>query len=107
MSGSGPAYLYYLLESMERAALSLGLHEAQARQLALATCQGAATLARQTIESPALLRGRVTSKGGTTQAAVEVLEARKVQEAFIAAIQAAAERSRELSLRASSQDDQG
>lgn len=97
VSGSGPAYVYYLLEAMEQAAMTLGLSAAQARQLALATCHGSALLASQSAESPSLLRERVTSKGGTTEAAIQVLNDLGVKKAFVQAISAAAQRSRELS----------
>ncbi|WP_273660675.1 pyrroline-5-carboxylate reductase, partial [Pseudomonas aeruginosa] len=97
LSGSGPAYGFYLIEAMEQAALTLGLSAAQGRQLAVSTLHGAALLASESAEATVLLRERVTSTGGTTQAAIQVLEARCVQQAFVQAIQAAASRSREIS----------
>jgi len=96
ISGSGPAYFFYVVEAMIEAGLQLGLHEAQARELALATCGGAAALALQSEESVSLLRERVTSKGGTTHAALESLRADAVGEAFQRAVHAAAKRAEEL-----------
>lgn len=96
LSGSGPAYVFYVIEAMVDAALSMGLAPAPARELALATLAGATALAAASHDPPALLRERVTSKGGTTQAAIEVLDAAGVKPAFIAAIRAAEARAREL-----------
>lgn len=96
LSGSGPAYFFYVVEAMTAAAVELGLHEAQARELALATCGGAAALALQSGEPVATLRERVTSKGGTTHAALESLRQDGVGDAFQRAVQAAAARAREL-----------
>ena len=70
LSGSGPAYFFYFVEAMVRAGTAMGLTEAQAKQLAVGTMAGAAELARASTESPAVLRERVTSKGGTTHAAL-------------------------------------
>lgn len=96
LSGSGPAYVFYVLEAMIEAGTSLGLSAAQARQLALATFDGAAALAAASPESPETLRAQVTSKGGTTHAAVSVLEAQGVKAAFVQALRAAAARADEL-----------
>lgn len=96
LSGSGPAYFFYVVEAMTAAAVELGLHEAQARELALATCGGAAALALQSGEPVATLRERVTSKGGTTHAALESLRQDGVGDAFQRAVKAAAARAREL-----------
>lgn len=96
LSGSGPAYFFYVVEAMSAAAVELGLHETQARELALATCAGAAALALQSGESVATLRERVTSKGGTTHAALESLRQDGVADAFQRAVKAAAVRAREL-----------
>lgn len=96
LSGSGPAYFFYVVEAMTAAAVELGLHEAQARELALATCGGAAALALQSQEPLATLRERVTSKGGTTHAALESLRQDGVADAFQRAVKAAAGRAREL-----------
>ena len=96
LSGSGPAYVFYLLESMIEAARRMGLEEETARDLALQTVSGAARLMRETGEEAAELRRRVTSPGGTTAAALRVLEEHNVKEAFIEALLAARNRSREL-----------
>ena len=96
LSGSGPAYVFYLVEAMMEAAVRMGLDAGQGRRLALATFSGAAALAQASSESPSTLRARVTSKGGTTHAAIESLEASGVKAAFIGALAAAHERSREL-----------
>lgn len=96
LSGSGPAYVFYLVEAMEAAALEMGLSGAQGRELALATVAGAAALALQSGEAPATLRQRVTSKGGTTQAAISSLDADGVGAALVRAIVAARRRAKEL-----------
>jgi pyrroline-5-carboxylate reductase len=96
LSGSGPAYVFYFIEAMMQAARELGLEESQGKQLAIATFAGAAELARRSSDSPAVLRERVTSKGGTTFAALSVLQAENVQSIFVKALHAAALRSKEL-----------
>jgi pyrroline-5-carboxylate reductase len=96
VSGSGPAYVFYAMEALEEAARRLGLAEGAARSLALWTFVGAAKLAIERGEDPAVLRAQVTSPGGTTERALEVLEAAGVKELFIDAVRAACERSREL-----------
>jgi pyrroline-5-carboxylate reductase len=96
LSGSGPAYVFYVVEAMMQAATEMGLSEAQGRTLALATFAGATALAKQSDEAPALLRERVTSKGGTTHAAVSSLQADGVKASFVKAIRAAQQRAREL-----------
>jgi pyrroline-5-carboxylate reductase len=96
LSGSGPAYVFYFVEAMTDAGVRMGLSAAQGRQLALATFAGAAELARQSDEPVAVLRERVTSKGGTTHAALTSLEADGVKAAFVRAIIAAQRRAREL-----------
>lgn len=96
VSGSGPAYVFYFLEAMQQAALEMGLDAEQGRQLALATFTGAAQLAAQSGDPVEVLRQRVTSKGGTTHAAIASMEAAGVKEAIVAAMKAAAERGREL-----------
>jgi len=82
LSGSGPAYVFYFLEAMTRAGTAMGLSEAQAHQLAVGTFVGASELARRSDEPPAVLRQRVTSKGGTTYAALQSMEAAGVGPAF-------------------------
>ncbi len=96
LSGSGPAYVFYFLEAMLQAAQDMGLSASQGRALALATFAGATELARQSDEPVALLRERVTSKGGTTFAALSSMEADGVQAAFVRAIRAAQRRAHEL-----------
>ena len=96
VSGSGPAYVFYFLEAMQQAAREMGLDEEQGRKLALATFTGAAQLAAQTGDPVETLRQRVTSKGGTTHAAISSMEESGVKESIVAAIKAAAARGREL-----------
>ena len=96
VSGSGPAYVFYALEALETAARELGIQEGAARSLALWTFVGAAKLAIERAEGPAELRAQVTSKGGTTERAIEVLEKAEVKARFVEAVKAACERSREL-----------
>jgi pyrroline-5-carboxylate reductase len=96
LSGSGPAYVFYFIEAMVAAAERMGLSAEQGKQLALATFGGATELARRSDETPATLRERVTSKGGTTFAALTALNEAGVQQAFISAMQAAQQRAREL-----------
>jgi pyrroline-5-carboxylate reductase len=96
ISGSGPAYVFYFAEAMVQAATDMGLSQAQGRTLALATFAGATALAQQSTEALALLRERVTSKGGTTHAAVTSLESDGVKPAIIKALHAAQQRAREL-----------
>jgi pyrroline-5-carboxylate reductase len=96
LSGSGPAYVFYVVEAMMQAAVEMGLSEAQGRQLALATVGGAAALAEASADHPSVLRERVTSKGGTTQAALTVLEDAGVKQAFVDALKAAQHRAQEL-----------
>ena len=96
LSGSGPAYFFYFVEAMMAAAVELGLSAEQGQELALATCAGAAALAQQSSDSPATLRERVTSKGGTTYAALSSLQTDGVGEAIQRAVKAAHARAREL-----------
>jgi pyrroline-5-carboxylate reductase len=96
VSGSGPAYVFYFIEALERAARELGLSPQAAHQLAVGTFAGAVKLAAQSSEPPETLRGRVTSKGGTTERALKSMETERVKEAIVRAVRAAAERSREL-----------
>ena len=96
LSGSGPAYVFYFLEAMVQAGTGMGLTEAQARQLAIGTFTGAAELARASADPLELLRERVTSKGGTTYAALTSMEASGVKAAFVQAMQAAQTRAAEL-----------
>jgi pyrroline-5-carboxylate reductase len=96
ISGSGPAYLFFVVEAMIEAGVHLGLPRDIATQLAVQTMLGSAKLLRETGEHPTVLRERVTSPGGTTAAAVRQLEDHKVRAAFIGAMEAARDRSREL-----------
>lgn len=96
LSGSGPAYVFYFVEAMMEAAVRMGLSAEQGKRLALATFDGAAALAAQSDESPAVLRERVTSKGGTTYAGLESLRADGVAAAIVKAVQAAQQRAKEL-----------
>jgi pyrroline-5-carboxylate reductase len=96
LSGSGPAYVFYFLEAMTQAAVEMGLTEAQGRLLAQSTFAGAAALAQQSPLSPTALREQVTSKGGTTFAAISALDASGVKAAFVKAMHAARDRAPEL-----------
>jgi pyrroline-5-carboxylate reductase len=96
LSGSGPAYVFYFLEGMMRAAIELGFGEADARRLAYATFAGSMALAQASDAAPATLRQQVTSKGGTTERAIASMEGDGVQEAFVRAVKAAAARAKEL-----------
>jgi pyrroline-5-carboxylate reductase len=96
VSGSGPAYVFYFIEALERAAGELGLDATAARALALGTFRGAAELAARSSEPPGTLRERVTSKGGTTERALATMRADRVDEAIARAVRAANERAREL-----------
>jgi len=96
VSGSGPAYVFYFIEAMQQAAVEMGLPAEQGRQLALATFVGAAQLAAQSPDPVPVLRERVTSKGGTTHAALSSMEASGVKEKIVEAMKAAAARGREL-----------
>ena len=96
LSGSGPAYVFFFLEAMMQAAADMGLSPAQGRRLAQATFKGATALARASDEAPETLRARVTSRGGTTHAAITRMEAAGVKPAIVAALRAAQARAKEL-----------
>jgi len=96
LSGSGPAYVFLLLEAMMQAGGEMGLSEQQALRLAAATFQGAAQLAVQSNESPNILRERVTSKGGTTHAAISHMQDCQIPEHFIQSLHKAHARAREM-----------
>jgi pyrroline-5-carboxylate reductase len=96
VSGSGPAYVFWFIEQLANAGESLGLSAEVARKLALETVLGSARLAAQSGESPAVLRERVTSKGGTTEAALKAFEEQKLAERFLRAVEAARDRGAEL-----------
>lgn len=97
LSGSGPAYIFYLFEAMMDAAVEMGLDYEKARTLMLQTVEGAAGLLKDSGEDASVLRAKVTSKGGTTQAAITSMEMSGVKSAIIAALNAAKVRSEELS----------
>jgi len=92
VSGSGPAYVFYFIEAMIQAAKQIGFEERNASTLAMQTLRGAVALLEASGESPELLRERVTSKGGTTAAAIGTLETRGVMLAIVEAVQAARDR---------------
>ena len=92
VSGSGPAYFFLLIECLEAAGTQLGLDPVTARRLAVETARGSGQMAAEATESPADLRAQVTSRGGTTAAALEVLEAAGVRGIFAAAVAAGARR---------------
>jgi pyrroline-5-carboxylate reductase len=97
LSGSGPAYVFYLVESMTKAGIQMGLEPGAAASLAVATLRGAAKLLEASGESPEELRRKVTSPGGTTAAAIDVFEKRGFKPIIVAAIAAATRRAQELS----------
>lgn len=96
VSGSGPAYVFYFIEALERSGLELGLDADAARRLAISTMLGAARLAAQSDDPPAVLRERVTSKGGTTYAALTSMEQDGVGAAIQRAVRAASARAAEM-----------
>jgi pyrroline-5-carboxylate reductase len=96
LSGSGPAYVYYLVESMVDAGILLGVPRKTALDLVIQSVYGAATMLRESGEHPVILREAVTSPAGTTIAAIRELENHRVRAAFLTAIEAARDRGREL-----------
>jgi pyrroline-5-carboxylate reductase len=94
ISGSGPAYVFYLIEALQEAAMSLGLSEAQAKLLSIATFKGASQLAASSNTPVPTLRAQVTSKGGTTEQGLLSLEASQVKQAILMAAQQAEKRAR-------------
>jgi pyrroline-5-carboxylate reductase len=96
ISGSGPAYVFYLIEALQAAAIELGLNEAQAKQLSVATFKGASLLADASSTPIATLREQVTSKGGTTEQGLLSLQSSQVKQAIILAAQKACERANTL-----------
>ena len=97
VSGSGPAYFFHLMELLEEVGIANGLSKTAARLLAIQTAVGGSLLAQSAKESPAELRAMVTSKGGTTAAALNVMEKENFAETFRKAVHAARDRSREMS----------
>jgi len=96
VSGSGPAYIYLLVEAMQKGAMQAGLPAGMSRELILQTILGAAEMLKKTGEDPAVLREKVTSPGGTTQAGLEILRSFGFEQALVACILRATERSKEL-----------
>jgi pyrroline-5-carboxylate reductase len=96
ISGSGPAYVFYFLEAMNEAAVKMGLSPEQGRRLAISTFSGASELAHRSHEPLETLRQRVTSKGGTTYAAITAMESAHIKQHFIHAMNAAEQRAKEL-----------
>ena len=96
LSGSGPAYIYYLVEAMENSAAEIGLERVMAKELIVQTLIGAAEMLKTSEKSPSQLRKEVTSPGGTTETGIQILQDNGVQDAFIACIKAAAARSRKM-----------
>lgn len=103
LSGSGPAYMYYLVEAMEKAAEGLGLEANTAKQLVIQTMLGAAEMLQHSTKSPAILRQEVTSPGGTTEAGLKVLQTNQVSEAIIACIEEATAQSKRMGKQISDQ----
>ncbi|MBS4199584.1 pyrroline-5-carboxylate reductase [Bacillus sp. FJAT-49732] len=98
LSGSGPAYFYYMVEAMERAAEQFGLEKDTSNKLIIQTLLGAAEMLSVSGKKAADLRQEVTSPGGTTEAGISVLQQTEMQEAFVACIQAAYEQSKQLGI---------
>jgi pyrroline-5-carboxylate reductase len=103
LSGSGPAYIYYLIEAMEKSAVEVGLEKQMASELIVQTLLGAAEMVKKSSKSAAKLREEVTSPGGTTEAGIRVLEEHGVQQAFISCIKAATAQSKKMGAALSSQ----
>jgi pyrroline-5-carboxylate reductase len=96
ISGSGPAYIFYVVEAMIEAGVLLGMPRTTSTELVVQTLYGAATMLKETGQHPTVLREQVSSPGGTTMAAVRQLDEHKVRAAFVTAMEAAAERSKQL-----------
>ncbi|MEH7111814.1 pyrroline-5-carboxylate reductase [Neobacillus niacini] len=96
LSGSGPAYIYYLIEAMEKSAVEVGLDKEMASELIVQTLIGAAEMVKNSTKTSEQLRKDVTSPGGTTEAGVKVLEEHQVQQAFISCIKAATAQSKKM-----------
>ena len=98
LSGSGPAYVFLFIEALQQAAADLGIAAEEGRRLAVETVLGAARLAAQSSEPASVLRERVTSKGGTTEAALRVMAERGVKDGIVAGVMAANARGSELGI---------
>jgi pyrroline-5-carboxylate reductase len=96
ISGSGPAYIFYVVEAMIEAGVLLGMPRTTSTELVVQTLYGAATMLKETGQHPTVLREQVSSPGGTTMAALRQLDDHRVRAAFVTAMEAAAERSRQL-----------
>jgi pyrroline-5-carboxylate reductase len=96
ISGSGPAYIFFVVEAMIEAGVHLGLPRTMATDLVVQTAYGAATMLKETREHPTVLREQVTSPAGTTAAALRELEVHRVRAAFLSAMEAARDRSKAL-----------
>lgn len=96
ISGSGPAYVFYLIEALQEAAIGLGLTPDESHMLAVQTFAGASLLASQSVDDVKILRAQVTSKGGTTEQGVLALEAANIKNTIMIAARAAADKSRSL-----------
>jgi pyrroline-5-carboxylate reductase len=96
ISGSGPAYIFYVVEAMIEAGVLLGMPRTTSTELVVQTLYGAATMLKETGQHPTVLREQVSSPGGTTMAALRQLDDHKVRAAFVTAMEAAATRSRQL-----------
>jgi pyrroline-5-carboxylate reductase len=96
ISGSGPAYFYYLVEAMEKAALEVGLDKTVAKELIIQTIVGAGEMLKHSGEPADVLREKITSPGGTTHAAIETLKTNDFQQAVMQCVKSARERSIEL-----------
>jgi pyrroline-5-carboxylate reductase len=96
VSGSGPAYIFYVVEAMIEAGVLLGMPRATSTELVVQTLYGAATMLKETGQHPTVLREQVSSPGGTTMAALRQLDDHKVRAAFVTAMEAAAHRSSQL-----------
>ena len=103
VSGSGPAYVFYFIEALEQAAKDMGFADVTARKFAVQTFLGSAKLAANSLESPATLRERVTSKRGTTERAIESFDHQQLKRHFIEGVKTARARSHELGLEMSGQ----
>jgi len=96
VSGSGPAYVFYFIEALRDAAVEMGLDAASGNRLAIETFLGAAKLAAQSPDDVSLLRERVTSKGGTTEAALHAMQLEQVKARIVRAVQAANTRAKQM-----------
>ncbi|WNS74137.1 pyrroline-5-carboxylate reductase [Bacillus sp. DTU_2020_1000418_1_SI_GHA_SEK_038] len=96
LSGSGPAYIYYLAEAMEKSAMDIGLEKTVAKELIVQTLLGAAEMLSKSAKEPQQLRKEVTSPGGTTEAGIKILDSYSVQKAFIDCIKEATAQSKRL-----------